>query len=410
MDYWQKRMKEAQEKQANKSIGETQRQLRAYYIKAMKSVIEGFTATYDKLLSTIGEGEVPTPADLYKLDKYWELQGQIRKELQRLGDNQIAELSKKFEEEFLGIYEAMALPSQEAFSSMSKEGAHQLINQIWCADGKSWSQRVWNNTDRLQQALNDKLTECVITGKTTSQLKKFLQNEFSVSYNRADTIVRTEMAHIQTQAARQRYQEYGIQEVEIYADTDNRTCPICAKLDGKRFGINDALPIPAHPRCRCCALPIIKEEIEEKLFTPEPEPTIMKSKEPAPTIAKSEKEAIDKVHELRQRGTKLHFFKRTNSHQRHAEKLTGLAGDEAWKKYEEMADEFLKKEIDGKDMEGFMSEGGWLFKFQHSTKLLGILSDKGTISTLYIPDEKICKMTPEEYWKEQIRKYGKKHE
>ena len=100
-------------------------------------------------------------------------------------------------------------------------------------------------------------------------------------------------------------------------------------------------------------------------------------------------------------------FKRTNSHQRHAEELTGLTGDEAWEKYEEMADEFLKKEIDGEDMEGFVSEGGWLFKFQHSTGLFGILSDKGTISTLYIPDEKICKMTPEEYWKEQIRKYGK---
>lgn len=189
MDYWQKRMKEAQEKQANKSIKETQKQLRAYYIRAMKSVLDGFTATYDKLLSTIGEGEIPTPADLYKLDKYWKLQGRLKRELQRLGDNQIAELSKKFEEEFWCIYEAMALPSQEAFSSMSKEGARQLINQIWCADGKSWSQRVWNNTDRLQQALNDKLTECVITGRTTSQLKKLLQDEFGVSYNRADTIV-----------------------------------------------------------------------------------------------------------------------------------------------------------------------------------------------------------------------------
>lgn len=104
----------------------------------------------------------------------------------------------------------------------------------------------------------------------------------------------------------------------------------------------------------------------------------------------------------------LHFFKRSNRHQQHAEELTGLTGDEAWKKYEEIADEFLKKEIDGKDMEGFMSTDSWLFKFQHSTQLLGILSDKGTISTLYIPDEKICKMTPEEYWKEQIRKYGKK--
>lgn len=403
MDYWQKRMKEAQEKQANKSIKETQKQLRAYYIRAMKSVLDGFTATYDKLLSTMGEGEIPTPADLYKLDKYWKLQGRLKRELQRLGDNQIAELSKKFEEEFWCIYEAMALTSQEAFSSMSKEGARQLINQIWCADGKSWSQRVWNNTDRLQQALNDKLTECVITGKTTSQLKKFLQDEFGVSYNRADTIVRTEMAHIQTQAARQRYQEYGIQEIEIYADTDNRTCPICAKLDGKRFGINDSLPIPAHPRCRCCALPVIKEGVKGKLFTPESEPTIMKSE----AATKSKKEAVDKVHELQQSGTKLHFFKRTHSHQRHAEELTGLTGDEAWEKYEEMADEFLKKEIDGEDMEGFVSEGGWLFKFQHTTQLLGILSDKGTISTLYIPDEKICKMTPEEYWKEQIRKYGK---
>lgn len=403
MDYWQKRMKEAQEKQANKSIKETQKQLRAYYIRAMKSVLDGFTATYDKLLSTMGEGEIPTPADLYKLDKYWKLQGRLKRELQRLGDNQIAELSKKFEEEFWCIYEAMALTSQEAFSSMSKEGARQLINQIWCADGKSWSQRVWNNTDRLQQALNDKLTECVITGKTTSQLKKFLQDEFGVSYNRADTIVRTEMAHIQTQAARQRYQEYGIQEIEIYADTDNRTCPICAKLDGKRFGINDSLPIPAHPRCRCCALPVIKEGVKGRLFTPESEPTIMKSK----AATKSKKEAVDKVHELQQSGTKLHFFKRTHSHQRHAEELTGLTGDEAWEKYEEMADEFLKKEIDGEDMEGFVSEGGWLFKFQHTTQLLGILSDKGTISTLYIPDEKICKMTPEEYWKEQIRKYGK---
>jgi len=266
LDYWQKRMKEAQEKQANKSIKETQKQLRAYYIRAMKSVLDGFTATYDKLLSTIGEGEIPTPADLYKLDKYWKLQGRLKRELQRLGDNQIAELSKKFEEEFWCIYEAMALTSQEAFSSMSKEGARQLINQIWCADGKSWSQRVWNNTDRLQQALNDKLTECVITGKTTSQLKKFLQDEFGVSYNRADTIVRTEMAHIQTQAARQRYQEYGIQEVEIYADTDNRTCPICAKLDGKRFGINDSLPIPAHPRCRCCALPVIDNKIKKPII------------------------------------------------------------------------------------------------------------------------------------------------
>lgn len=290
MDYWQKRIKEAQEKKTEKSIEETQKQLRFYYIKAMKSVIGAFEATYDKLIATVADGEAPTPADLYKLDKYWALQGQLRSELQSLGDKQIVELSKQFESQYKGVYEALALGSQKAFSTMSKEGATQLINQIWCADGKSWSQRIWTNTDKLQQALNDRLIECVISGKTTGQLKKTLQDEFGVSYNRADTIVRTEMAHIQTQASRQRYQEYGITEIEIFADTDNRTCPICSKLDGKRFGINDALPIPAHPRCRCCALPVLGDEDikaeKEKFFTPKDEPTIIESKKPALSPAK----------------------------------------------------------------------------------------------------------------------------
>ena len=140
----------------------------------------------------------------------------------------------------------------------------QMISQIWCADGKSWSQRVWNDTERLQQSLNDRLIDCVITGKKTTQLNKFLQEEFNVSYNRADTIIRTEIAHIQTQAARQRYKDYGIREVEIYADTDNRTCPICSQLDGKRYGVDDALPIPAHPRCRCCVVPVVDSRITEQ--------------------------------------------------------------------------------------------------------------------------------------------------
>ena len=80
-----------------------------------------------------------------------------------------------------------------------------MINQIWCADGKSWSNRVWKNTDKLQQALNDNLIHCVLTGKKTTELKNILQNDFNVSYHRADSIVRTEMAHIQTQAAQKRY-------------------------------------------------------------------------------------------------------------------------------------------------------------------------------------------------------------
>jgi hypothetical protein len=77
-----------------------------------------------------------------------------------------------------------------------------MINQIWCADGKSWSSRVWKNTELLQQELNDSLIDCLLTGRNPSELKQRLIERFNVAYNRADSIVRTEITHIQTQAAR----------------------------------------------------------------------------------------------------------------------------------------------------------------------------------------------------------------
>lgn len=70
------------------------------------------------------------------------------------------------------------------------------------------------------------------------------------------------MTHIQTQAARQRYLDYGISEVEVWADEDERRCDVCGKLHLKRFGIYEKMPIPAHPRCRCCIVPVVDNEKE----------------------------------------------------------------------------------------------------------------------------------------------------
>ena len=67
------------------------------------------------------------------------------------------------------------------------------------------------------------------------------------------------MAHIQTQAARKRYEDAGITEVEVWADKDERQCDVCAKLHKKRFPIQGAMPIPAHPRCRCTIIPVVED-------------------------------------------------------------------------------------------------------------------------------------------------------
>ena len=257
MSYWQDRMANSQTKLSNKNIKQIEKQLSKYYGKAAEQVMKDFEATYNKLLATVEAGKQPTPADLYKLDKYWQMQGQMRQELRKLGEKQITALTKIFELQFFDIYYSINVEGAVAFSTIDSAAALQLINEIWVADGKSWSQRIWDNTELLAETLNNELIHCVASGKKTTELKNLLQEGFGVSYNRADSLVRTELAHIQTQAAKKRYEDYGIQEVEIWADPDERTCPVCGKLHQVRYKVGAQVPIPAHPRCRCCIVPVI---------------------------------------------------------------------------------------------------------------------------------------------------------
>ena len=255
--YWKERLAKAQDNVSQKNIKQIERQLRKYYKSAALNVIKEFEATYDKMLATAEAGRELTPADLYKLDTYWQMQAQLRKELRRLSERQVTKLTKEFERNFFEVYFTFRLDGVEAFNTINTNIVQQMINQIWCADGKSWSQRVWENVSLLSTTLNEELIHCLVTGKTTSVLKKLLQERFDVSYSRADTLVRTEVAHIQTQAAKQRYKDYGIQKVEVLADKDERRCEHCGKLHGKRYSVNDVMPVPAHPKCRCCMIPVI---------------------------------------------------------------------------------------------------------------------------------------------------------
>lgn len=263
--YWETRQAKAQANLTNKNVKETQKQLRKYYKKTFEKTLDNFEKTYLKILQSIEEGKEPTPADLYKLDTYWELQNQLTKELQELGDKQITLLSKQFMNEYMAVYDSFAIKGIEAFKTLDTALAKMMINEIWCADGKSWSDRIWTNSKKLQQALNDRLITCAIAGTPSGELKKHLMEEFDVSYGRANRIVRTEMAHLQTQAAQHRYKDYGLEYYEILGNEDN-SCgnhsPDCAKLHGKRFKLKEMKvgenAPPFHPNCKCCIVPVVE--------------------------------------------------------------------------------------------------------------------------------------------------------
>lgn len=262
-NYWAERMQRQRDAITKKTNEAIEKQLKRYYRNAIRRVIKDFEATYDKLLAAIEDGKQPTPADLYKLDKYWQMQAQLKAEMQKLGDKEVALLSRQFEKEWKEIYESIALPSKAAFSTISLDNAKAMINSVWLPDGKNFSQRIWNNIDDLIETLNDNLVHCVITGKKTTELKKLLQERFDVSYNRADTLVRTEIANIQVQAAAQRYKDYGLTKYEFLGRDEHDIGCQCKKLNGQIFYYSEMQPgknaPPMHPNCRCDIIPVIED-------------------------------------------------------------------------------------------------------------------------------------------------------
>ena len=257
MSYWGDRLAKAQAAISKKSEKQIKRQLIKYYGSSMKKVIADFEDTFNKLVVTVGMDRKPTPADLYKLEKYWQLQAQLNNELTRLGNRTLKTMSKEFQRNYFEVYYSLEIRGLKAFNTLNKEAVEQMINQVWVADGKTFSQRVWDNTNRLKQTLNDQLLHCVASGNTTRELKKDLMERFDVSYRRADTLARTELCHIQTQAAKQRYEDYGIEYVEVLVDEDARTCDKCKELIGKKWRTTEIPHLPVHPNERCCLVPVI---------------------------------------------------------------------------------------------------------------------------------------------------------
>lgn len=258
MSYWANRLARAQAAITEKSLKQIEKQLAQYYATSAKRVVSDFEATYNKILAQQEDGKQITPADLYKLDRYWSMQGQLRQEMQKLGNKTLSLFTKVFELNYFEVYYSLNIQGLKAFSTIDKSAVKQLINSIWVADGKTFSQRVWDNTSRLLETLNEELINCVVAGKKTTQLKNALMERFGVSYRRADTLARTELCHIQTQAAQQRYKDYGIKEVEVLVDPDERTCELCKALMGKRFPINGTPPLPVHPNERCALVPVVE--------------------------------------------------------------------------------------------------------------------------------------------------------
>ena len=121
----------------------------------------------------------------------------------------------------------------------------------------------------LEKDIIREISDGINAGEGMPDLSARITEATNIAKTRADTIARTETINACIDGARQRYQQLGIEEVEVIACDDSRTCPICTTHDGKIYKLSDDANLPPyHPNCRCAIKAVVKkrdkkEELEK---------------------------------------------------------------------------------------------------------------------------------------------------
>lgn len=242
--YWQNRYHDL----LDAGTKTTKLQLITEYQRVAKNIISDAETLY---LEMLDKGEMSL-GYLYQQDRYYKLLAKINKQLQLLGAKEIKILDKGM----LDIWNKTGalVTGNDQWALTNPELARQVINTVWCADGKSWSDRIWQRKAELQSVLSQDMMDCVLQGKSHEYMVKDLRQRFDVTRRQAEAIARTELNHVQNRAAAQGYLDAGYTHYRFITALDGCTCDECRKLNQQVFAFADAqegvnFP-PIHTNCR----------------------------------------------------------------------------------------------------------------------------------------------------------------
>lgn len=261
MSYWSKRIEKQQNTLYDKTLEETNKQLSKYYNQSMVDIKANMIELYAELQSG---GEI-LASDLYKFNRFYDLQKQLNKSLVKLGNEELNVFDSKFQRMYIEneklLKQEVGGLIQTKFVMSTDNQVRQVLNSVWCADGKHYSNRIWTNKALLQNRIEKGLIDCVSRGVPKDELVKTLMQDFDVGFNQADRIVRTELTYTLNQSSAEAYKNNGIEQYKFLAALDSRTSDICKRLDGKIYSF-DEMKVgvncpPMHVNCRSTIIPIV---------------------------------------------------------------------------------------------------------------------------------------------------------
>ena len=126
-----------------------------------------------------------------------------------------------------------------SFSHIDNDMIKNILAFPW--SGRHYSQRLWSNRTKLKNIMVEELTQMIIQGKGVRETSKALSKRLDADLKNCVRLIHTEHAYFMESASEKAYEELGVEKYQILATLDNRTSPICQKLDGEVFNVKDAV-------------------------------------------------------------------------------------------------------------------------------------------------------------------------
>lgn len=257
-NYWKQRIEQQRLKALHRTVKETDEQLTLLYNEQAEKLYDELLRVLVKMENDSADGKLYIN-DLYRTNRLGQLVHQFNKTAAKLGGKQI-EITEKA---LIGAYEKSQkiveanvpkrlLPVYSQFVRPSAIPTEQIINQVWCLDGLNFSDRIWKNKEHLVKDLYKSLGDSIMRGKGSYEVAKGVAARLDVDKASAIKVVRTETAHCQIVAQKNKYKDMGFTHCRFNAQDP---CDKCAELDGQLFTLDEIESIiPVHPNCECSFL------------------------------------------------------------------------------------------------------------------------------------------------------------
>ena len=143
----------------------------------------------------------------------------------------------------------------------------KIISKPWAADGKTFSERIWRDKDRLINELHNEMTVNIMTGANPKKLVDSIAKKFNTKKYNAGRLIATEGAFWSSASQKDCFNDLGVEKYKVIATLDEKTSETCQQLDGQVFFMKDFQPgvtaPPFHVNCRSTTAPYFDENFGE---------------------------------------------------------------------------------------------------------------------------------------------------